>query len=160
MSYLRRKQDNNLVSATLNTYRNSHSQACPVLLIAPLDSPFAVCHCKPGLSDESLWKSVNPIVNAACVRTLQVVLLENSGDKFKLKASKSEDMHVLIIGGVPLNEPVARHGPFVMNTQKEIHQAFDDYQSGKLGRIEGSEHRYAETRAAVAQQKKSGNYYK
>jgi hypothetical protein len=40
-----------------------------------------------------------------------------------------------LIGGVPLKEPVARYGPFVMNTRQEILQAFADYQSGKLGEI-------------------------
>ena len=69
-------------------------------------------------------------------------------------------MHVMVIAGIPLNEPVVKHGPFVMNTREEINQAFADYQNGKLGRIEGSEERYATTKAAVAQQKKSGNYYK
>jgi len=43
-----------------------------------------------------------------------------------------EDARVLIIAGQPLNEPIAQHGPFVMNTAEQIHQAMRDYQSGKF----------------------------
>jgi hypothetical protein len=42
---------------------------------------------------------------------------------------------VLLIAGLPLNEPVARYGPFVMNTRAEIHQAMDDYRNGRMGAI-------------------------
>ena len=42
---------------------------------------------------------------------------------------------VLLIAGVPLNEPIARYGPFVMNTETEIHQAFEDYRRGRMGAI-------------------------
>jgi redox-sensitive bicupin YhaK (pirin superfamily) len=44
-------------------------------------------------------------------------------------------LDALVISGVPLREPVARYGPFVMNTRAELVQAVDDYQSGAMGRI-------------------------
>jgi redox-sensitive bicupin YhaK (pirin superfamily) len=42
---------------------------------------------------------------------------------------------VLVIAGLPLNEPVARYGPFVMSTQEEIYRAIEDYRSGRMGAI-------------------------
>jgi quercetin 2,3-dioxygenase len=41
----------------------------------------------------------------------------------------------LLVAGVPLNEPVARYGPFVMNTREEIYQAIEDYRLGWMGMI-------------------------
>jgi quercetin 2,3-dioxygenase len=41
---------------------------------------------------------------------------------------------VLLLGGEPLDEPIVNHGPFVMNTQAQIQEAFVDYRSGRLGR--------------------------
>jgi redox-sensitive bicupin YhaK (pirin superfamily) len=58
-----------------------------------------------------------------------VVSIKNSSEK------KSSPLDVLLIAGVPLNEPVARYGPFVMNKPEEIVQAIEDYRNGKMGRI-------------------------
>lgn len=46
--------------------------------------------------------------------------------------SGQEDAHFLVVAGKPLREPVARGGPFVMNTKAEIQQAFEDYRQGNL----------------------------
>lgn len=56
-----------------------------------------------------------------------------AGDSVRLRAS--QHARLLLLAGVPLNEPVARYGPFVMNTPQEIQQAFRDFQSGKMGEI-------------------------
>lgn len=44
-------------------------------------------------------------------------------------------LDVLPRGGIPFNEPVARYGPFIMNTKEEILQAIEDYRNGKMGKI-------------------------
>jgi redox-sensitive bicupin YhaK (pirin superfamily) len=50
-------------------------------------------------------------------------------------ADAQAPLEVLILGGRPLREPVARYGPFVMNTEGEIRQAIVDYQDGRMGEI-------------------------
>lgn len=68
----------------------------------------------------------------------QMVLFTQDGDEVKIENSPntSATLDVLFIAGVPLNEPVARYGPFVMNTEGEIRQAIRDYQLGRMGAID------------------------
>jgi redox-sensitive bicupin YhaK (pirin superfamily) len=67
----------------------------------------------------------------------QMVLLAQDGDEVRIenRADAKATLEVLLIAGVPLNEPVARYGPFVMNTEGEIRQAIEDYQLGRMGAI-------------------------
>lgn len=71
----------------------------------------------------------------ALVRDEDVVAFERQGDELHLEANN--DARLLLLGGAPIDEPVVGHGPFVMNSEAEIHQAFADFQAGKFGRLEG-----------------------
>jgi redox-sensitive bicupin YhaK (pirin superfamily) len=62
----------------------------------------------------------------------QLAILSH-GTQLKIRAQQNS--RFLLIAGQPFNEPVARYGPFVMNTREEIEQAFSDYRSGKFGHI-------------------------
>lgn len=64
----------------------------------------------------------------------QMALFFNDGESFEIKAT--EDAVVLILSGEPINEPIAAHGPFVMNTREELIAAFTDYNEGKFGYLE------------------------
>jgi redox-sensitive bicupin YhaK (pirin superfamily) len=57
-------------------------------------------------------------------------ILSNGADRFTVRAD--EPARLILVAGKPLNEPIVQYGPFVMNTQEEIHRALDDYRSGRF----------------------------
>ncbi|MDB5107013.1 MAG: Pirin domain protein [Fibrobacteres bacterium] len=61
-------------------------------------------------------------------------LFANEGEAITVEAD--EDSVVLVLSGEPIQEPIATYGPFVMNTQQEIMQAIEDFNSGKFGNLE------------------------
>jgi redox-sensitive bicupin YhaK (pirin superfamily) len=62
-----------------------------------------------------------------------LALFKNEGESFTIKATQNSI--VLILSGEPINEPIAAHGPFVMNTREQIMEAFQDYELGKFGEL-------------------------
>ncbi len=66
-------------------------------------------------------------------REAELALFGDKGERVALDAE--EDSMILVLSGEPINEPVARYGPFVMNTKAELMQAVQDYQDGKMGHL-------------------------
>ncbi len=73
--------------------------------------------------------------NNKIVEKGNLIIFEKDGKAAYIQAidDSQTPLELLLIGGIPLREPIARYGPFVMNTQQEIYQAIEDYRSGKLG---------------------------
>ena len=62
------------------------------------------------------------------------ILMANDGEDFTVKAT--DDAIVLLLSAAPIGEPIAAHGPFVMNTRQELMEAFNDFNTGKFGYLE------------------------
>jgi quercetin 2,3-dioxygenase len=72
-------------------------------------------------------------VNETPMKAVELALFERQGDSIKIQTETVS--RVLILTGEPLGEPVVGHGPFVMNTREEIHEAIRDFQTGKMGQL-------------------------
>jgi redox-sensitive bicupin YhaK (pirin superfamily) len=71
------------------------------------------------------------VVNGQCAVSGQMVVFDRSAGAVQI-STIATPAQLLILGGAPLNEPVVRYGPFVMNTRQEIVDAVNDYQNGVL----------------------------
>ena len=74
--------------------------------------------------------SVGVSREAATIHAQELAVLGDGGEvRLQGRAPRSR---AILVAGRPLREPVARYGPFVMNTREELHQAFADFQAGKF----------------------------
>ena len=63
----------------------------------------------------------------------ELIVCKRNGSQVTIDAQ--EDSRLLVMSGEPIEEPIARYGPFVMNTRDELVQAAQDYQAGKMGHL-------------------------
>jgi redox-sensitive bicupin YhaK (pirin superfamily) len=71
-------------------------------------------------------------IGGMAVPAQRMAILANGGEADGVTMRATSDARVLVIAGKPLGEPIAQYGPFVMNTQDEIHTAIRDYQAGRF----------------------------
>lgn len=114
--------------------------------IVETTSPMAYAHATLGPAESMVFDVpdghtalVHVFVGSAAVNGVDgdegvMVVGDRSSGAMSITAGPN-GCDVLLLSGEPLLEPIARYGPFVMNTREEIIQAFDDYEAGRLGRI-------------------------
>ena len=66
------------------------------------------------------------------VESRRMGILSNTAEADGVTLTATEDARFILVAGNPLNEPIVQYGPFVMNTQQEIHQALEDFGSGRF----------------------------
>jgi redox-sensitive bicupin YhaK (pirin superfamily) len=72
------------------------------------------------------------LVDEQCVPQTRMAILANDPKADGVRIVAAQPSRFILIAGQPLNEPIAQHGPFVMNTQEELFQAVEDFRSGRL----------------------------
>jgi len=73
-------------------------------------------------------------VNGEAAGLHSLVLFKNDGEEINITAT--EKSVLLLLSGEPINEPIAQYGPFVMNTNRELQEAFEEFNSGKFGTLD------------------------
>ncbi len=132
-----------LIAGDIGEYRGPGSTHTPITIIHATISP--------GAEVDIPWRpDFNGLVYALSgagyagaerrpIRGGQLAVL-GAGNVIRLGADRAQEsrspaLDVYLMGGLPIREPVAHYGPFVMNTREELVQAFEDYQAGRLGSI-------------------------
>lgn len=77
------------------------------------------------------YRGLTEVAGTQVPDRMMAILANDGADVLVLRAD--EDSRVILVAGKPLNEPIAQYGPFVMNTEAEIHQTLRDYSAGMFG---------------------------
>ncbi|GAA0953717.1 pirin family protein [Actinocorallia libanotica] len=132
-----------VIAGELDGHRGPGSTHTPITMIHATVSPGArlTLPWNPSFNGLAYVLAGNGTVGAhdRPIKGAQLAVY-GKGSSITLAADAAQDsnkpaLEVVLLGGQPINEPIAHYGPFVMNTRAELQQAFEDFQAGRLGVI-------------------------
>lgn len=129
--------NNSYVQVIAGSYNNVKGNAFTFTTINMLNTvlthnEFAKFSFPANYNTAILVISGNILINhTEKVATNYFALMENEGEYFTIKAI--DNATFLLLSAEPINEPIAAYGPFVMNTEQELVEAFNDFNNGKFG---------------------------
>lgn len=132
-----------LVAGELDGHRGPGSTHTPITFVHVTVSPGARALVPWPVDQNALVYALSGSGSVgdagATLRGGQLAVLDG-GDHLELTADAVQDrdvaaLDVLLLGGVPIREPIAQHGPFVMNTRAELITAIEDVEAGRFGRV-------------------------
>ncbi len=91
-----------------------------------------------GLEYAVLLAGGSATINGSDLKEADFAVFGQEGDSISCSNNGDATADILIFGGEPYSEPIAAHGPFVMNTETEIMEAYADYRVGKYGKVDHS----------------------
>ena len=89
-----------------------------------------------GLEYAAFLPLQNATINDAKYRAGDLVIFDTDEGDIEFRNSSKEVIDIIIFGGTPYTEPIVFGGPFVMNSELEIAQAYEDFYAGKYGKID------------------------
>ena len=132
-----------LIAGDLDGHRGPGSTHTPITMIHATIAPGA----RATLPWRTDFNALAYVLNGTATVGLEQRPVESGqlavfgpGEAVTLTADESQEqrspsLDVLLLGGLPIREPIAWYGPFVMNTRQQLVEAFEDFQAGRLGRI-------------------------
>ncbi|UII25681.1 pirin family protein [Fulvivirga maritima] len=123
----------NLVSGTLNDQKGAFETITDIVL-STIEMKSGAQYDITVPADRNIFFYVvrgNVKVNGTSVSYFNLVEFENAGEEIHIEAN--ENSLILFGHATPFNEPLVARGPFVMNSEEEIEQAYNDFYAGKLG---------------------------
>jgi len=129
-----------VVSGKLGEYNSQLKPITPITYIDfNLDAGASYEYIIPAGNDTTIvyvYEGKGRVCNKSAERKV-TFLLDDKGESVKLEAETS--LGLVLLSGTKIREPIARYGPFVMNTKKEIRKCLEDYRNGTLASIKGKE---------------------